>query len=181
MRCACVFLLLPLLALAGGCAGLPVERRPPGGAEAAQRPPAERGAAELPNGEPPDGAPAAQSVAPAGPPPVRGNPAVVALLDAAGSKTRAGRPEEAAAALERALRIEPANAGLWTRLAEVRLEQGRPREAEPLALKALDLGAAGDPALAARCHRLIASARRSLGDEEGARAAEARARAALDR
>ncbi|MEW6489479.1 MAG: tetratricopeptide repeat protein, partial [Thermodesulfobacteriota bacterium] len=87
-----------------------------------------------------------------------------------------GRPGPAAAALERALRIEPANPDLWARLAEVRLAQGEPRQAESFALKALGLSAPGEHLFAARCQQLVAKARRAQGDEAGARAAEARAR-----
>jgi cytochrome c-type biogenesis protein CcmH/NrfG len=106
---------------------------------------------------------------------------VVALRGTAAEKSRAGRPAEAAAALERALRIEPTNPDLWARLAEVRLAQGQPRQAESLALKALGLSAPGDSVFGARCHRLIAKARRAQGDEVGARAAEVRARELEDR
>lgn len=168
-----VFLLLASLALAAGCAGLPLERRPSSGtAEAAQRPVAESRSPGLPGAEAPAGVPGVQSGAPG----ARANPAVVALRDTAAEKSRAGRPGEAAAALERALRIDPANPDLWARLAEVRLAQGEPRQAESLALKALELSAPGQPLFAARCQRLVAKARRAQGDEAGARAAEVRAR-----
>lgn len=186
------FLALGLLAssLLAGCAGAPLDRRSGGKAEPLPRPRSE--AASPPAGV----AGAAGTTEPppsgAGPGPSRGReppraeaptggPAVVALLDTAGQRSRAGRPEEAAAALERALRIEPANPELWARLAEVRLEQGQPRQAEPLALKALDLAEPADRELRARCHRLVARARRALGDEAGAREAESRALAAEGR
>lgn len=181
MRCAHVFLLLASLTLAAGCAGLPLERRPSGAAETAPRPAPEGLPPDLPGGGPAIGPSATLTGEPAAAPPARSNPAVVALRDTASEKSRAGRPGEAAAALERALRIEPANPDLWARLAEVRLAQGEPRQAETLALKALGLAPSGDALFQARCQRLIARARRAQGDEAGARAAELRAREAEGR
>ncbi len=46
-----------------------------------------------------------------------------------------GNADGAASLLERALRIDPANAGLWHRLAQVRLVQGRLQQAAGLAAK----------------------------------------------
>jgi len=63
-----------------------------------------------------------------------------------------------AASLERALRIEPNNAGLWSRLAEVRLRQGDTAQAEQLALKANGLAGA-DVALRSRNDQIVAQAR----------------------
>ncbi len=100
---------------------------------------------------------------------------VVALLDRADAELAAGRAESAAATLERALRIEPTNARLWHRLARVRLAQGLAEEAEGLAARSRSL-ATDSPALQAANWRLIAHARRRHGDEDGAAAAEARAR-----
>jgi len=68
---------------------------------------------------------------------------VLALLDQASKQENMGRPERAAAALERALRIEPKNARLWHRLAVIRFEQGQYVQAESLAAKSSAL-AAGD-------------------------------------
>lgn len=65
--------------------------------------------------------------------------AVVALLDTATQQTRAGKLDNAAATLERALRLEPRNAELWTRLAEVRLKQGQLDQAASLAAKSNNL------------------------------------------
>lgn len=102
------------------------------------------------------------------------NPAVVALLDHAGQYATAGELERAAASLERALRIEPQNAGLWHDLAALRLEQRQYGQAESLAAKSNAL-AAGDDRLRALNWRLIAQARRSRGAAEAADAAEAQA------
>jgi len=165
-RAALACLALGLLAgILGGCANLPRDRRSWGTAESLPR--ARTEAAPVPEFPVPRDLAASELR--------RANPAVVALLDTAGQRSRAGRPDEAAAALERALRIEPGNPEVWARLAAVRLDQGQPGQAEPLALKALDLAESGDRALRARCHRLVARARRALGDEAGARSAEARA------
>jgi tetratricopeptide (TPR) repeat protein len=101
--------------------------------------------------------------------------AVVALLDQAEDYHRAGDVNNEAATVERALRIDPRNAGLWHRLAAVRLDQGRPQEAEQLALKSNAL--AGDNrALQVRNWQLVARARWSLNDSAGARKAEQKAR-----
>jgi hypothetical protein len=60
---------------------------------------------------------------------------VVALLNQARLQKESGRPERAAAVLERALRLDPKNARLWHELAQVRLEQGKLDLAERLAVK----------------------------------------------
>lgn len=101
--------------------------------------------------------------------------AVVALLDQAEDYHRAGDANNEAATIERALRIDSKNAGLWHRLATVRLDQGRPQEAEQLALKSNAL--AGDNrALQVRNWQLVARARWSLNDSDGARKAEQKVR-----
>jgi cytochrome c-type biogenesis protein CcmH/NrfG len=70
----------------------------------------------------------------------------VASLLAKVDTQQAGRHwERAAALLERALRIEPRNARLWHRLAQVRLQQGRYAQAASLARKSNAL--AGDDKL----------------------------------
>src|SRR2546425_2701926 len=50
--------------------------------------------------------------------------AIASLLDGARADTAAGRLANAAASLERALRIEPRNPRLWQELARVRLKKG---------------------------------------------------------
>lgn len=95
------------------------------------------------------------------------NPAIVDLLNAANRHSTAGRHDGAVAALERALKIEPSDPGLWHRLARVRLEQDKADLAEALAAKSNSL-AAGDPNLQAQNWRLIARARQHLGDAAGA-------------
>jgi hypothetical protein len=100
--------------------------------------------------------------------------AVVALLDSAGEQVRSGRLDASAATLERALRIEPQNAHIWSQLADVRLKQERFEQAEGLASRSNNL-AAGDRMLQARNWRIIAESRRLRGDAAGARAAAAQA------
>lgn len=106
------------------------------------------------------------------------SPAVVALLDNADRQAGSGKLDGAAAALERALRIEPRNAVLWQRLADIRLRQNQPGQAESLALKSNTL-AVGDTATQAANWRIIAKARRQGGDTDGARQADGRADALL--
>ena len=108
-------------------------------------------------------------------PKVSSGGAVVALLGQADEYRRSGDTGNEAATIERALRIEPKNARLWSRLAAVRLEQGQPQQAEQLALKSNSL-AAGDRTLQARNWRLVARARWSRNDSRGARIAEDKAR-----
>jgi Tfp pilus assembly protein PilF len=73
--------------------------------------------------------------------------------------------ERAAALLERALRIEPRNAQLWHRLAQVRLQQGQYHLAESLARKSNAL-ARDDIQLQEKNTRLLKQAR-ALAREGG--------------
>lgn len=123
---------------------------------------------------------------PAAPPPSRpaelppaeitreGNQAVVALLDSADKYVKGGQLDKAGAALERALRIEPRNAGIWHDLAQIRLHQGQYQQAESLASKSNNL-ASGNQALQSRNWKLIAAARKASGNAPGAQDAEAQA------
>ena len=63
------------------------------------------------------------------------NPAVASLVNSARADVAAGRLTHAAAALERALRIEPRNPRLWHELARVRLMQGDYGQAESVAAR----------------------------------------------
>jgi len=102
------------------------------------------------------------------PPPIpAASPAVIALLDQAGTQAQEGQLDRAAATLERALRIEPGNAGVWHDLGEIRYHQGQYREAADLAARSRYL-AAGDPALQASTWRLTAKAKRASGDRSAA-------------
>lgn len=103
-----------------------------------------------------------------------GNQAVVALLDSADKYVKSNQLDKAGAALERALRIEPRNAGIWHDLAQIRLHQGQYQQAESLASKSNNL-AGGNRALQTRNWKVIASARKAVGNTSGAEEAEARA------
>lgn len=95
------------------------------------------------------------------------SPAVVALLDTAQQDMDTGRPESAAATLERALRLEPKNNLLWHRLALIRQQQQQWRQVLSLAQKSNSL-AAGNRYLQLQNWRLIVRANEHLNDDEGA-------------
>lgn len=102
-------------------------------------------------------------------------PAVQGLLSTAERERRAGRLEAAASALERAQRLAPQSALVYQRLAEVRLQQKRPAEAEQLARKGL--GFASGSGMQAFFWRQIAEARRQQGRVQAAEEAAAKAAA----
>jgi predicted Zn-dependent protease len=80
----------------------------------------------------------------------------------------------AVASIERALRIEPRNAYLWNRLAELRMEQGQGKRAAELAAKSTSLAGA-DTRLKIENYRMIAKIKRNSGDYDGAMRAEYKA------
>lgn len=103
------------------------------------------------------------------------SPAVTALVTAASQSTKSGDVESAAAAIERAIRIEPRNGELLYKLAVLRLKQSKPVLAEDLAKKAALL-AGKDNVLKKNSWLLIAHAKEMQNDATGA--AEARTKAA---
>ena len=103
-----------------------------------------------------------------------GNQAVAALLDSADKYAKSNQLDKAGAALERALRIEPRNAGIWHDLAQIRLHQGQYQQAESLASKSNNL-ANGNQNLQSRNWKLISAARKAGGNIRGAEEAEAQA------
>jgi predicted Zn-dependent protease len=113
------------------------------------------------------------------PPAHAGNSAIIALVHESDSDLAAGKKELAAAALERALRLTPADAALWHRLARIRQEQGRWRQSIELAQKSNSL-AAGDRILQAGNWLLIARAQSILGNGAAAEAARRQAAALRD-
>ena len=123
-------------------------------------------------GTPEPGAPVPGQQAPAPPQAEapRENVAIAGLLDSARADAAAGRLPNAAASLERALRIEPRNPRLWQELARVRLRQGDYTQAENLAQRSNTWGGA-DNRLRAENWSLIAQSRQARGDAEGARKA----------
>lgn len=102
-------------------------------------------------------------------------PAVLALETEIQSSMKSANYADAAATLERAIRIQPKNPELWHVLAKVRLKQQQPGLAEDLAKKS-NLLAKNNPELARANWDIIAQARRNKGDPSGAAEAQARAR-----
>ena len=98
------------------------------------------------------------------------NVAVAGLMQSARSDAAAGRLPNAAATIERALRIEPRNPRLWQELARVRLKQGEYAQAESVAARS-NSWAGSDNTLRVENWRLIAQAREARGDPKGAQAA----------
>lgn len=103
------------------------------------------------------------------------NPAVLELSEQAEQFVSEGRLAEAAASLERAQRIAPRDPLVYQSLAEVRLAQKKPVQAEQLARKSLSL-ASGQAPLQAELWGLIAECKQVQGDAAGAQAAEDEAR-----
>ena len=102
-------------------------------------------------------------------------PAVLALVQEADASTASGRLDNAAATLERGIRIQPRNALLWQKLAEVRLKQNQPGLAEDLAKKSNVL-AKENKSLTRKNWSIIAEARRLKGDVPGSSEADAKAK-----
>src|SRR3712207_107320 len=96
--------------------------------------------------------------------------AVHSLVEVARSDAAAGRLANAAASMERAIRLDPRNASLWQELARVRLKQGEYVQAEHVALRSNAL-TRGDGTLRTENWNIIAEARSARGDAEGARSA----------
>jgi len=107
--------------------------------------------------------------------PISENTAVRTLVEQAATERAAGNLTAAAAALERALRIESRNPRVWQELARVRLAEGDAAQAEQLAVRAASW-AGDDRSVRAASWRLIAEARATRGDQAGADEASARAR-----
>ena len=89
-------------------------------------------------------------------------------------QARSGDTAQAAATLERALRIEPENPLVWIELGRVRLGENNPAQADAMGRKALTL-ASGDAAAQSSAWRLIADALRARGTAIIAAEAERRA------
>jgi Tfp pilus assembly protein PilF len=121
---------LLVLALLAGCATAP------------EQPPQ----APAPEAAPPEAQQKRESVAIAG------------LMQSARADASAGRLSNAAASLERALRIEPRNPRLWHELAKVRLKQGQYAQAESMAARS-NAWAGNDSGLREDNQRLIEEAR----------------------
>ncbi len=88
--------------------------------------------------------------------------AIAGLMDSARADLAVGRLANAAASLERALRIEPRNPRLWHELARVRMSQGDYAQAESLAARS-NTWVGNDSELRAANVRLITQARTAQG------------------
>jgi len=93
--------------------------------------------------------------------------ATLALLQQSERAARGGELKEALAYAERAVRIDPRSAPLWTHLAALELQNGNAQAATQFANKALSL-AANRPDWQRDAWLVIAAARESMGDAEGA-------------
>lgn len=89
--------------------------------------------------------------------------AVVALLDRSHQAERQGDLGQAAASIERSLRITPQDAGLWQRLARIRFIQKKYSQSIALAKKSNNLGT-GYTSLIYKNWLLIADAYAELGN-----------------
>jgi tetratricopeptide (TPR) repeat protein len=102
--------------------------------------------------------------------------AVTSLVTQARELLATDRLDQAAATLERALRIEPRNAFVWSLLAQTQLRRDNYEQAESVAQKANSL-ARGNPYVELENWRVIAAARSGRGDAIGALQAQDRAQA----
>ncbi len=100
--------------------------------------------------------------------------APAALVAQARTQASAGDPGQAAATLERAIRIEPDNPLLWIELGRIRLQENNPAQADAMGRKALTLGT-GDPAAQSAAWHLIGDALKARGRNGEAAEAEQRA------
>ena len=143
----------------------------------------------LPPGAPPSGPSPSGTAQPAPPTPEQPSPApperpaarqfhlgpaASALVTQAHTQAGGGDYGQAAATLERALRIEPDNPLLWIELGRVRLGENNAAQADAMGRKALAL-ATGDAGAQAAAWRLIADSLRALGRNPEAAEAEGRA------
>ena len=101
-------------------------------------------------------------------------PVVAAMVADAQVSRNSKNYNQAAAQLERALRIEPTNPTLWQELAIVHVEQGSFEQAIQFASKSNSL--TRNRTLLRKNWQLMAQAYRQLGDKDRAEAAERRAR-----
>ncbi|MGM0563392.1 MAG: tetratricopeptide repeat protein [Pseudomonadota bacterium] len=104
-----------------------------------------------------------------------GNAAVVAIWQRAEEARLTGDTEGAIAQLERAIRIDPTDAVIWSRMAELRLDQGNYVAAENVAMKSNQLNGDEDEVLAYRNWLIVAKARKAEGNLQGAEEAQRKA------
>jgi Flp pilus assembly protein TadD len=117
--------------------------------------------------QPPAPSPSQRQPAPGAPPPEgitvkTESIAVASILQGARAEAASGRLANAAASIERALRIEPRNPRLWNELARVRLQQRDYAQAESTAARSNSF-AGSDAALRASNAEIISQARAAAG------------------
>ncbi|MGC3981177.1 MAG: tetratricopeptide repeat protein [Steroidobacteraceae bacterium] len=108
------------------------------------------------------------------------NAASRALVNQAETQRKSKNFVQAAATLERALRIEPNNPLLWLAYGELRMDEGNYAQAENMGRKAV-ASATGDPRTQANAWRLIADSFKARDKNTEAQQAYARANALMGR
>lgn len=108
------------------------------------------------------------------------NAASRALVAQAESQRKTKNFVQAAATLERALRIEPNNPLLWLEYGELRMDESNFAQAENMGRKAV-ASASGDPRTQAAAWRLIADSLKARNRNSEAQQAYARANALMGR
>ena len=109
---------------------------------------------------------ASNTPAPAAPAKEEGETAVSALLKKASGSLGKGDLDGAAAYLENAQRLDPKNSKILYDIANIRYHQGRYKEAESMASRAVQTG--GSNAMLKKSWSLISNSRNKLGDSQGA-------------
>jgi tetratricopeptide (TPR) repeat protein len=150
-----VLVITLLAALVAGCATSPVDAPDDAPGQAPETAPATGSPTEAP--------------APANAPERQTDSATLALLKQSERAADSGDLGSALAYAERAVRLEPQRADLWTRLASLELDSSRPETAVQYARKALSL-ARDRPDWQRDAWLVIARAREMQGDTEGAEA-----------
>ena len=108
------------------------------------------------------------------------NAASRALVNQAETQRKSRNFVQAAATLERALRIEPNNPLLWLAYGELRMDESNYAQAENMGRKAV-ASASGDPRTQANAWRLIADSLKARDKNSEAQQAYSRANALMGR
>ena len=108
------------------------------------------------------------------------NAASRALVNQANAQRKTKNFVQAAATLERALRIEPSNPLLWLEYGELRMDEGNYAQADNMGRKAV-ASAGGDVRTQSRAWRLIADSLKARDKNNEAQQAYARANALVGR
>ncbi len=108
------------------------------------------------------------------------NAASRSLVNQANTQRQTKNFVQAAATLERALRIEPSNPLLWLEYGELRMDEGNYAQAENMGRKAV-ASASGDVRTQSRAWRLVADSLKARDRNNEAQQAYARANALMGR